>query len=146
MRVLATLRFPGPAFEELRDVEVRPLAELTAPRPGVEALAVTNETVDEAVLDLLPRLRVVANYGVGYDRVDVDACARRGVAVTNTPGVLDAATADLALALLLAARRRVVEGDRLVRTGAWRGSWAEGFLGRELTGSTVGILGLGRIG
>lgn len=146
MRVLATLRFPGPAFEELRDVEVRPLAELTAPLPGIEALAVANETVDDAVLDLLPDLRVVANYGVGYDRVDVAACARRGVAVTNTPGVLDAATADLAFALLLAARRRVVAGDRLVRRGEWRQGWEVGPLAPEVTGSTLGIVGLGRIG
>ena len=71
------------------------------------------------MLDLLPELRVVANYGVGYDRVNVDACRRRGITVTNTPGVLDAATADLAFALLLAAQRRVVEGDREVRAGAW---------------------------
>ena len=73
------------------------------------------------MLDLLPDLRVVANYGVGYDRVNVDACRRRGITVTNTPGVLDAATADLAFALLLAAQRRVVEGDREVRAGDWRG-------------------------
>jgi glyoxylate reductase len=88
----------------------------------------------------------VANFGVGYDRIDVAACAERGVAVTNTPGVLDAATAELTLALILAVRRRVVEGDRLVRSGAWRGSWSEGFLGRELTHATLGIIGLGRIG
>jgi glyoxylate reductase len=66
--------------------------------------------------------------------------------VTNTPGVLDAATADLAFALILAARRRLVEGDRLVRSGEWQGSWSEGFLGREVTGSTLGVVGLGRIG
>jgi glyoxylate reductase len=68
------------------------------------------------------------------------------VSVTNTPGVLDAATADLTWALILATRRRVVEGDRRVRAGEWKGSWADGFLAEELTGSTLGILGLGRIG
>ena len=143
MKVLSTRRYPGPAFDELRGVEVTPLAALDSVRPDVETIVVANEPVP---LALLPSLRLVANFGVGVDRIDVAECARRGIIVTNTPGVLDAATADLALALMLAVRRRVVEGDRLVRTGAWRGSWAEGFLGRELTGSTVGILGLGRIG
>jgi glyoxylate reductase len=146
MRVLATHRFPGPAFDELREVEIVPLADLTAARPGVEALIAGNEAVGEAVLDLLPDLRLVANYGVGYDRVDVAACATRGIAVTNTPGVLDAATADLAFALLLAAQRGVVAGDRFVRSGAWSDGWAARTLSREVTGSTLGIVGLGRIG
>jgi glyoxylate reductase len=106
-------------------------------------LIVANEP---APLELLPALRVVANFGVGYDRVDVAACAARGVVVTNTPGVLDAATADLAFALILATRRQVVEADRRVRSGCWSGFWAEGELAEELTGSTLGVLGLGRIG
>jgi glyoxylate reductase len=97
-------------------------------------------------LDLLPALRVVANFGVGYDRIDVAACAARGVVVTNTPGVLDAATADLAVALILATRRQLVESDRVVRSGGWTGSWSEGGLAEEVTGSTLGIVGLGRIG
>jgi len=143
MRVLATRRYPGPAFDELDDVEVTPLAALRKPREDVEGLILANEPVP---LELLPRLGVVANFGVGYDRIDVAACAARGVVVTNTPGVLDDATADLTLALILAARRRVVEGDRLVRSGGWAGSWSEGGLAQELTGSTLGILGLGRIG
>ena len=144
MKVLATRRFPGPAWDELTDVEV---GTVDAPRPDVEALLVANEEVDEALLASLPSLRLVANFGVGYDRIDVAACRARGVAVTNTPGVLDAATADLALALMLAARRRIVEGDRLVREGGWTVPWSAGpFLGRELTGATLGIVGMGRIG
>jgi glyoxylate reductase len=139
LKVLATRRYPGPAFEELRDVEVGPLE----PRDDVEALVVANEPVDGS---LFPRLGLVANFGVGYDRIGVEQLAGRGVAVTNTPGVLDAATADLTWALILAARRRVVEGDRRVRAGEWTGSWADGFLAEELTGSTLGIVGLGRIG
>jgi glyoxylate reductase len=139
LKVLATRRYPGPAFEELGDVEVAPLAA----RAEVEALIVANEPVDPA---LFPSLRLVANFGVGYDRIGVEELRRRGVAVTNTPGVLDAATADLTWALILAARRRVVEGDRRVRAGEWTGSWADGFLAEELTGSTLGIIGLGRIG
>jgi glyoxylate reductase len=143
LNVLATRRYPGPAFEDLGDVEVRPLSEMVQPRPDVEALVVANEPVP---VDLLPGLRLVANFGVGYDRLGVDELRRRGIAVTNTPGVLDAATADLTFALILAARRRVVEGDQRVRAGEWKGSWADGFLAEELTGSTLGIVGLGRIG
>jgi glyoxylate reductase len=93
-----------------------------------------------------PALGLVANFGVGYDRLGVDELRRHGIAVANTPGVLDAATADLTWALILATRRRVVEGDRRVRAGEWTGSWADGFLAEELTGSTLGIVGLGRIG
>jgi glyoxylate reductase len=119
------------------------LDDLAGPRDDVGGLIVANEPVP---LELLPALRVVANFGVGYDRIDVAACADRGVVVTNTPGVLDDATADLAFALILAARRRLVEGDRLVRAGAWSGSWSEGGLAEEVTGATLGIVGLGRIG
>jgi glyoxylate reductase len=94
----------------------------------------------------LPRLRVIANFGVGYDRIDVAACRARGVTVTNTPGVLDAATADLAFALITAVRREIVVADRFVRSAGWSGSWSEGGLAEELSGSTLGIVGLGRIG
>ncbi|MFL5938237.1 MAG: 2-hydroxyacid dehydrogenase [Gaiellaceae bacterium] len=139
MKVLATRRYPGPALAELSDVEVAPLE----PRCDVEALIVANEPVRA---EEFPSLRLIANFGVGYDRVGVGELSRRGIAVTNTPGVLDAATADLTWALILATRRRVVEGDRRVRAGEWAGSWADGFLAEELTGSTLGIVGLGRIG
>jgi glyoxylate reductase len=143
VKVVATRRYPGPAFDELDDVEVAPLDALGRTREDVEGLVVANERVP---LDLLPRLRIVANFGVGYDRIDVAACAARGVVVTNTPGVLDDATADLTFALILATRRQVVEGDRLVRSGSWTGSWSEGRLANDVTGATLGILGLGRIG
>jgi glyoxylate reductase len=148
MKVLASLRFPGPAFDELTDVELLGGAlpdGIGAVRPDVEALAVMHEVVDDRTLELLPSLRVVANYGAGYDGVDVAACAARGVAVTNTPGVLDAATADLALALALASRRRLVEGDALVRRGCWP-SGVDEFLGCDVSGTTLGIVGLGQIG
>ena len=145
MRVLAVRRFPGPAWDDLGDVEYLegPLVE---PHAGVEVLA-TVAGVDAATLDLLPDLKLVSNYGVGYDGIDVAACQARGVAVTNTPGVLDAATADLAFALILAVRRRIVEGDRYVRAGTWASGWAEPFLlGDEVSGAMLGIVGLGRIG
>ena len=150
MKILASRVFPGPAWEELGDVELLdgPLLDaLGDGRPEVEALAIVAERIDDRVLDLLPSLRVVANYGVGYDDIDVAACARRGVAVTNTPGVLDAATADLAFALVLVVRRRIVEADTFVRSGRWHGGWAQpGLLGDDVAGETLGIVGLGRIG
>src|SRR5918999_986784 len=145
MKILASRRFPGPAWEELEDVEY--YESLDGARPDVEALAIVGETIDERVLELFPRLRLVANYGVGYDSIDVAACAARGVAVANTPGVLDAATADLTMALILASRRRLVEGDAFVRAGKWGSEWvATSLLGQEVSGSTLGIVGLGRIG
>jgi glyoxylate reductase len=143
LKVLATIRYPGPAFDELGDVEVRALAELESPRPEVEALVVANEPVP---LELLPGLRLVANFSVGYDRIDLEELTRRGIAVTNTPGVLSAATADLTFALILATRRRVVEGDARLRAGEWTAQWTNGIVSEELTGSTLGIVGLGRIG
>ena len=150
MRVLASRSFPGPAFAELADVEFLDSAlpdGLRESRPGVEALAVVSETVDDRSLELLPDLRLVANYGAGYDGIDVEACRRRGVAVTNTPGVLDAATADLAFALILATRRRIVEADALVRARRWESGWAEGqILGEDVSGATLGVVGFGRIG
>jgi glyoxylate reductase len=145
LRILASRRFPGPAWDELEDVEY--YETLDGLRPDVEALAVVGERIDAGTLELFPNLRLVANYGVGYDAIDVAACSARGVAVTNTPGVLDAATADLAMALILALRRRVVEGDTFVREGKWGTEWVAGaLLGQEVSGSTLGIVGLGRIG
>jgi glyoxylate reductase len=144
VKVLATLRLPGVAWDELEDVEIGGLDDT---RPDVEALVVPNELVDAEVLGRFPNLRLVANYGVGYDRIDVEACRSRGVVVTNTPGVLDAATADLAFALILAVRRGLVAGDRFIRAGSWSAHWsAAAMLGREVSGATLGIVGLGRIG
>ena len=103
--------------------------------------------VDPALLDLLPDLRLVANYGAGYELVDVEACRARGITVTNTPGAVDAPTADLAFALLLAVRRRIVEGDRFVRAGRWESGWAEEELvGEDISSATIGIVGLGGVG
>jgi glyoxylate reductase len=146
VRVLASRRFPGPAWDKLRDVEYLD-APLQEERPDVEALTVAAEPVDERRLELLPSLRIVANYGAGYDLVDVEACRRRGVVVTNTPGVTSAATADLTLGLILAVRRRIAAGDAFVRSGRWGSGWAdEPLKGDEVAGSTLGIVGLGRIG
>jgi glyoxylate reductase len=146
VRVLAARRFPGPAWEELEDVEYFDWP-LTKPRPGAEALVVVARPVGAAILDLLPDLRVVANYGAGFDLVDVEASRARNVVVTNTPGAVDAPTADLAFALLLAVRRRLVEGDRYVRAGRWGSGWAEEeLMGDDVSGTTLGIVGLGGVG
>jgi glyoxylate reductase len=133
MKIAATRVLPGPAWAELGDVVV-------GQRPDAEILVVMNEPVD---FDAYPRLRLVANFSVGYDRIDVEECRRRGVALSNTPGVLDAAVADLTFALILAVRRRVVEADARVRAGSWGDS---AFVGREVSGATIAVVGLGRIG
>ncbi len=104
------------------------------------------DRVDQAFLDAAPQLHHVASYGVGLNHVDVAACHRRGVLVTNTPGVLTDATADHAMALLLAAARRVAEGDRVVRAGGWTHVDPAFLLGVHVTGKVLGIVGFGRIG
>jgi glyoxylate reductase len=145
--ITATQTFPGPAWDELPDVTVLgpwpPEEELS----GVEVLLEAVVPVGPDELRLLPDLRLVGNYGVGYDNVDVAACSDRGIAVTNTPGVLDAAVAELALALMLACRRELVVSDRFVRDARWRTGWSRPErLGHDLAGATLGLVGLGRIG
>jgi glyoxylate reductase len=116
--------------------------------PGSAALvADASVPVDEALLEACGEgLRVVANFAVGYDNVDLVACARRGVVVTNTPDVLTNATAELALGLTLAAARRLSDAERELRTGSWSGWDPAAHRGLELTGAVVGVVGLGRIG
>jgi glyoxylate reductase len=109
-------------------------------------LCLLTEKVGEAVLRAAPKLRIVANVAVGYDNIDLQACTKRGVVVTNTPGVLDETTADFAFALLLAVARRIVEADQYVRAGNWRGWSFDQFCGTDVWGKTLGIVGFGRIG
>jgi len=116
-------------------------------RTDVDAIIpLVSQRVGESEFAGLPSIRVVANYGVGYDNIDLAAAARRGIVVTNTPDVLTDATADLALALLLAAARRLREGLDLARSGAWDGWHPTQLLGMGLQGRVLGILGAGRIG
>jgi glyoxylate reductase len=122
-------------------------AELMARLGDAEALICQlTQQVDAEVLAAGPKLRVVANVAVGYDNIDVAAATERGIAVTNTPGVLDDSTADFTWALLLAVARRVVEGDRLVRSGEWKGWDLMLMLGADVHGKTLGVFGMGRIG
>lgn len=104
------------------------------------------DPITDALLAAAPRLKIVANYAVGYNNVDVAAATRRGIVVTNTPDVLTDATADLTWALILAGARRVVEGDRWTRSGQWPGWAPTQMLGTDVTGKTLGIIGMGRIG
>ena len=125
-----------------------PRDELLRRVAGVDgALTLLTDKVDDEFLDAAgPQLRVVSNYAVGFDNVDVAACARRGVRVGNTPGVLTETTADLAWALLMAAARRVPEGSRFVLDGKWKTWDPLLLLGPDVHGATIGIVGFGRIG
>lgn len=110
-------------------------------------LTLLTDRVDDAFLDAAgPQLKVVSNYAVGFDNVDVPACTARGIPVGNTPGVLTETTADLAWALLMAAARRLPEGDRYVRASKWKTWGPMLLLGPDVHGSTIGIVGFGRIG
>ncbi len=109
-------------------------------------LCMITDKIDEELLDRAPQLKMIANYGVGFNNIDIRVATNRGIPVSNTPGVLTDATADLTFALILAIARRVVEGDRRTREGKFR-FWAPSlFLGGEVSGKILGIVGLGRIG
>jgi gluconate 2-dehydrogenase len=137
-------------FEVEHNAEDRPWApeELVRRLQGkAGAMATVMDRFDEPVLAQCPDLRVIANIAVGYNNIDVPACTKRGIRVTNTPGVLDDTTADLAWALLMAAARRIAEGDQYVRAGDWKIAFGvQYFLGQDIHHATLGILGMGRIG
>ena len=150
--VYLSLPLPQPALERIRsacELEVwngdgeAPREVLLERVQNVEGLIVDADRVDAELLDKAPRLKVISEYGVGYDNIDVAEATKRGVLVGNTPGVLSETTADLAFALLLAAARRVVEGNSSVHAGSW-GSTLQ--YGQDVHGATLGIIGLGRIG
>jgi glyoxylate reductase len=154
--VLLTRRIPSVVLARLEDAcdvdlytgeQVIPRQELLSRIRGKHALlCLLTDRVDRDVMAAGADLKIIANIAVGYDNVDVAAARERGVPVTNTPDVLTEATAELTWALILAATRRIAEGERLVRRGAWKG-WALDFmLGMELRGKQLGIVGLGRIG
>jgi glyoxylate/hydroxypyruvate/2-ketogluconate reductase len=155
-RVLIARKIFPDIVDELRrhfDVQVHdddgPMTQpefLAAMKDKAGAHITTGERVDAALLAACPSLRAVCNMAVGYNNVDVDACTRRGVLVTNTPDVLSETTADLGFALMMATARRLTESEHFLRAGKWK-YWAyDMFTGPDVHGATLGILGMGRIG
>jgi len=132
------------ANQDDREWSAADLARALADADG--ALITSGDRIDDALLARCPRLKVVANIAVGYNNIDVAACTKHGVLATNTPDVLNEATADHAWALLLAAARRVGESERWLRAGHWKRWTFELFNGAEIGGTTLGVLGMGRIG
>ena len=155
-RVFVARGLPGKAIETLRgsaDVDVWPGEMPPAPEElrsrvaGCDAvLSLLTDRIDEALLESAPGLLVVSNMATGFDNVDVPAASKRTVLVTRTPGVLSETTADFAFALILAAARRITEGDRYVREGRWRTWGPQTLLGQDVYGATLGIIGMGGIG
>jgi glyoxylate reductase len=155
-RIFVTRRIPEAGLTRLRasfDVVVnpddRPLTTEELHRGIADADAVIGlltDRIDAAFFDAAPNLKGYANYAVGYDNIDVAEATRRGIPVSNTPDVLTMATAELAWALLFAVARRVVETDAVMRSGAWTGWGPLQFIGADVSGRTLGIVGAGRIG
>lgn len=156
MNVLVTGNLPDDIIAPLKErhnvmihSQDRPMerpAILSAVKEKQGLLCMITDAVDRELLDRAPQLKMVANFGVGFNNIDVAAASERGIWVSNTPGVLTDATADLTMALILALGRRLVEGDRHTREGRFQ-FWAPfHFLGHDISGKTLGIVGLGRIG
>lgn len=153
--MFVTRDLPGPALDRLREVArvdvwpgelPPPYGELGARTVAAEGLiSLLTDRIDAALIERAPKLRVISNYAVGYDNIDLAAAASRGIAVGNTPRVLTETTADLAFALLLAAARRITEGDRYVREGRWQTWGPATLLGHDVHGATLGIIGFGAI-
>ena len=156
MKVFVTARLPNDIVAKIQQEhsiqtyrEDRPIEKsaLLAGVKGKDGLLCTiTDRIDTEVFDCAPQLRIIANNGVGFDHIDIETATRRGIPVSNTPGVLTNSTADLTFALILSTARRVVEGDRITRSGRFK-YWAPfHFLGQDVSGKTLGIVGLGRIG
>ncbi|MFT5697147.1 MAG: glyoxylate reductase, partial [Myxococcota bacterium] len=156
-RVLVTRRLPGDCLDLLADHEIvvanpddEPLspAALRKAARGVDAvICLLTDRIDEAFFNAIdPRLKVVANVAVGVDNIDLTAAVRHGVTVCNTPGVLDETTADIAFLLILAASRLSSDAEADLREGRWLGFRIDQFLGRDVHGATLGVVGFGRIG
>jgi len=160
-KILVTQKVPDPAYpllEAIGDVEANmeegviwPYEELLRRGPGHDYIySLLTDNIDASFLEACaastPRLQLVANMAVGYNNIDVEAATRLGIAVSNTPGVLSDTTADLAFALLMATARRISEAERFLRAGKYKGWGALLFCGAEVHGSTLGLIGAGRIG
>ena len=156
MNVLITGKLPDSVLERVRKVHDVTLNDTERPMSREQImkaigqvdglLCMITDKVDPDLLAPAAKLKMIANYGVGYDNIDVPAASRRGIPVSNTPGVLTDATADLAMASILGAGRKIVTGDAKTRRGDFKFWSPMHFLGREITGKTLGLIGLGRIG
>lgn len=157
MKILITSELPGKAFEDfiaaskydvlLLDSEKRKdLKKYVKEFSPDGMITLLSDRIDRETIDLAPDLKVVSNYAVGFNNIDVDHCIKKGITVTNTPDVLTDATADIAFLLLLMAARKAVPSDRFTREGKFKGWEPSLFLGRSLNGKTLGIFGFGRIG
>ena len=156
LRVLVTRRWPKRVEQALLDRFDTTLAsgegpmsqdDLAQAMRDYDVLCPTvSDRIDADVIAAADRCRLIANYGVGFEHIDLDAAKRAGVAVTNTPGVLTDATADLAMTLVLMATRRTGEGERQVRSGAWSGWRPNQLIGSDVRGKVLGVVGMGRIG
>jgi glyoxylate reductase len=156
-RVFVTRMIPDEGLNQIRaefeaivwnQEEPPSKAEIIKGAQGCAGLVtLLSDPIDSELMDAIPTLKVIAQYAVGFDNIDVKGATERKIAVTNTPGILTETTADLTWALILAACRRVPEADRYVRNGSWRVAWGpKMLLGRDIFGSTIGIIGSGRIG
>ncbi|HLP62700.1 MAG TPA: D-glycerate dehydrogenase [Candidatus Deferrimicrobium sp.] len=154
-KVILTRKYQDEAIRQLRETfnlnivedSGKTLPEIIKENPDTEALiSFLSDKIDQEIMDLAPNLKIIANYAVGYNNIDIGYAVKKGIPVTNTPDVLTNATADLTMALILATCRRLVEGDELLRQGKFKGWGANFLLGKELNGSILGIIGMGRIG
>jgi len=155
-KVYVTRELPSAALDPLREVaavrvwpgELPPPPEvLSAETADVDALlSLLTDRIDAAIMAAAPRLRAISNMAIGYDNIDIEEASRRGILVTNTPGILTNTTADFAFALLLAAARRVVEADRYTRQGRWKTWGPQTLLGQDVHDATLGVVGLGGVG
>ncbi len=156
MKVFVTRRIPEKGLkmlEERYDVDVNPHDRVLTKDEIIEGvkdtdalLCLLTDPIDKEVIDAGPKLKIISNYAVGYNNIDVEYASKKGIIVTNTPGVLTETTADLAWAILMAVARRVVEGDRFMREGRFRGWEPMLMVGTDVYGKTIGIVGMGKIG
>ena len=156
-RVFVTRQIPSAGIELLKkhfenvyvnmDERILTRKELTAEvRECAAILPMVNDTIDEDMINTCEKLKIIANFGVGYNNIALEAATKRGIMVTNTPDVLTDATSDLAWALLFSAARMIPQSDRYTRAGKFRGWQPLMLLGADITGKTLGVLGTGRIG